>query len=75
MESARQLLSTLGYTVTEVSHMLNYSNASHFSKLFKDHHGVGPKEYQQRYARRIAPEYRDEREIIEQEMEERHHKK
>ena len=51
MEYAEQLLTISGYSVSKVCTILNYSNFSHFSKQFKAHFGISPKEYQRRHSR------------------------
>ncbi len=51
MEYAEQLLVISGYPVSKVCSILNYSNFSHFSKQFKAHYGMTPKEYQRLHSR------------------------
>jgi AraC-like DNA-binding protein len=36
--------------VTGVAHELGYYDAAHFSRLFKQYRGIGPKAFQKRYA-------------------------
>lgn len=45
MEKAKGLLKDVGLKIYEVAHITGYVKLSHFSKQFKDHTGVSPKEY------------------------------
>ena len=44
MERARELLEVSRHNVSEVGHMIGYSNMGQFSKIFKRHHGLLPSE-------------------------------
>lgn len=44
MERALELLETRKYTVSEVGHLVGYSNLGQFSKVFKRHHSLLPSE-------------------------------
>ncbi|SFE84350.1 helix-turn-helix transcriptional regulator [Spirosoma endophyticum] len=45
MDEAAFLLEQGGRSVAEVGHQLGFTNLSHFSRLFKRHHGLSPKKY------------------------------
>jgi AraC-like DNA-binding protein len=45
MEEAAFLLRHAGLSVSEVGHQLGFSNLSHFSRLFEQHHKLTPKKY------------------------------
>lgn len=45
MEYARRMLNTKKYNVSEVSHEVGYSTASHFIAAFKKKFGITPKKY------------------------------
>lgn len=45
MKEAAFLLREKKHTVSEVGYALGFSNLSHFSKIFKEHIGMKPKEY------------------------------
>ena len=46
VKKATKLLCKAGNNVTDVSYALGFSSLSHFIKLFKDHTGITPKQYQ-----------------------------
>lgn len=46
VKKARRLLTNDKFNVTDVSLQLGYSSLSHFIKLFKEHTGTTPKQYQ-----------------------------
>lgn len=48
VKKAAKLLCKPGNNVTDVSYELGFSSLSHFIKLFKDHTGITPKQYQLR---------------------------
>ncbi|MCQ9637635.1 AraC family transcriptional regulator [Chryseobacterium sp. WG23] len=45
MKEAALLLKEKKYSVSEVGYKLGFSNLSHFSKVFKEHIGMNPKQY------------------------------
>lgn len=45
MKEAALLLQEKKYSVSEVGYRLGFTNLSHFSKLFKEHMGMNPKQY------------------------------
>ncbi|MBC8544164.1 exo-alpha-sialidase [Bianquea renquensis] len=45
--TAKQLLSTTRYSVTEISVRVGYNSAAYFAKLFKDMTGVSPSQYRE----------------------------
>ena len=45
MQSAKRLLDTNKYSVSEVGYLIGYSNLSHFSEAFKSEFGINPKAY------------------------------
>ncbi|WP_223609495.1 AraC family transcriptional regulator [Chryseobacterium sp. OSA05B] len=45
MKEAALLLQDKKYSVSEVGYKLGFTNLSHFSKIFKEHVGVNPKQY------------------------------
>ncbi|KFF26551.1 helix-turn-helix transcriptional regulator [Chryseobacterium vrystaatense] len=45
MKEAALLLQAKKYSVSEVGYRLGFTNLSHFSKLFKEHMGMKPKQY------------------------------
>ncbi len=47
LKEACNLLENSSYTVVEIANMLNYSSQSHFTKAFKTHYRVTPKQYRQ----------------------------
>jgi len=46
VKRAQKLLRQQKKSVTDVTYDLGYSSISHFIKLFKDHTGLTPKQYQ-----------------------------
>ncbi|GAB3781814.1 AraC family transcriptional regulator [Spirosoma horti] len=48
MQEAAQLLKVKQLTVSEVGYQLGFTNLSHFSRVFEDHHGIKPKKYSAR---------------------------
>jgi len=51
IEKAKQMLSTPGIKVYEVSEQVGYSNYAYFSALFKKMEGISPKEYNERFGK------------------------
>ena len=49
MEAVENMLKYSDYTLTEISEYLNFSSYSYFARLFKNLHGMTPKEYRTRY--------------------------
>jgi AraC-like DNA-binding protein len=45
MQEAARLLKEKGLTVSEVGYQLGFTNLSHFSRVFEQHHGLKPKKY------------------------------
>ncbi|MCT2560487.1 helix-turn-helix domain-containing protein [Chryseobacterium herbae] len=45
MKEAALLLTDKKYSVSEVGYKLGFTNLSHFSKIFKEHVGMNPKQY------------------------------
>lgn len=45
MKEAALLLKEKKYSVSEVGYKMGFSNLSHFSKIFKEHIGMNPKQY------------------------------
>lgn len=45
IEKAKELLITNRYKVNEIAYMCGYENVYYFSKVFKEHTGVSPKNY------------------------------
>lgn len=43
---AKKLLEQKNQSIMDISIMLGFANSSHFSKVFKDHIGITPKQYQ-----------------------------
>ncbi|MGF7015690.1 AraC-like DNA-binding protein [Ornithinibacillus bavariensis] len=48
IEKAKQLLEKFDYTMTEITFELGYENPVSFSKMFKQHVGIAPKEYRKK---------------------------
>ena len=48
MEAARNMLQHSDFSYAEISQILAFSSQSHFSKVFKDHTGMTPREYRNR---------------------------
>ncbi|MCJ7935768.1 MAG: AraC family transcriptional regulator [Chryseobacterium sp.] len=48
MKEAAFLLNEKKYSVSEVGYRLGFTNLSHFSKIFKEHTGMKPKQYSMR---------------------------
>lgn len=46
MQRAKELISTGGIRLSDISEMVGYCDASHFSKSFKKHFGMSPSEYE-----------------------------
>lgn len=42
---AKELLSSSGYNITEIAEICGYENSLYFSRIFKKHIGLSPKEY------------------------------
>lgn len=52
---AEDLLCSTNKTCTEIAHELGYSDAAHFSRTFREHHGITPAEWRrQRGSRSMA---------------------
>ncbi len=49
MKAAAKMLISSDKTVSEISALLDYDNFSHFSRSFKKHLGVSPREYRNQY--------------------------
>ena len=49
MKEAARLLKEENLSVSEVGYQLGFTNLSHFSKVFKEHIGMKPKQYSQSY--------------------------
>lgn len=45
LEMAKKLLSSKGYTITEISEMLNFCSPTYFATKFKELYGYTPREY------------------------------
>ncbi|WP_158798637.1 helix-turn-helix transcriptional regulator [Pedobacter sp. L105] len=45
MQEAARLLKEKGLTVSEVGYQLGFTNLSHFSRVFEQHHGIKPKRF------------------------------
>lgn len=45
IEKAKGLLKSVQYNVSEIANMVGYQDVRHFSRLFKEHVGLVPKEY------------------------------
>lgn len=52
IEKAKQLLQTQNLSIQQVSIQAGFMNQGYFSKIFKNHVGLPPKEYQQIYQKR-----------------------
>ena len=48
MEAARNMLRYSDMSYAEISEILAFSSQSHFTAVFKKHHGITPKEYRMR---------------------------
>lgn len=48
MKEAKNLLQTTELSISGIAEILNFSNRTHFYKLFKDYTGVTPSEYRER---------------------------
>ena len=53
LDRARDLLETTFLSVKEVMVTVGFSDASHFTRNFREHHGLGPRAWRQ--ARRVRP--------------------
>jgi transcriptional regulator GlxA family with amidase domain len=53
LDRARDLLETTFLSVKEVMASVGFSDASHFTRNFRQHHGLAPREWRQ--ARRVRP--------------------
>lgn len=54
MQKAAELLQDIGYTTHQVSEMVGYSSPKNFSRSFKRHFGVSPREYKRSSASESA---------------------
>ncbi len=45
IEAARDLLKDSNLSIAEIIEAVGYSDSAHFGKLFRQHHGTGPKQY------------------------------
>lgn len=52
IEKAKQLLQTQNLSIQQISMQAGFMNQGYFSKIFKNHVGLSPKEYQQIYQKR-----------------------
>jgi transcriptional regulator GlxA family with amidase domain len=52
IETAKNILETKNATVDEIAQNIGYENSSTFRKLFKEHTGLSPREYRDRFTRR-----------------------
>ncbi|CAM4115577.1 AraC family transcriptional regulator [Saccharibacillus endophyticus] len=50
LDEARMLLEQTGYSLSEIAHSVGYPDLFSFSKAFKKHTGLPPKQYRQRHA-------------------------
>ena len=48
MEAASNMLKYSDYTYAEISSFLNFSSQSHFTRVFKKHKGITPKQYREK---------------------------
>ncbi len=49
MEATENMLKYSDYTLSEISEFLNFSSYSYLAKVFREHHGMSPREYRMRY--------------------------
>jgi AraC-like DNA-binding protein len=49
MQKAVSLLETTDLTITEIAHQLQYNDIYYFSRLYKKHFGISPKEFRDTY--------------------------
>lgn len=49
MEAVENMLKYSDYSLTEISEFLNFSSYSYLARVFKEQHGMTPKEYRTRY--------------------------
>lgn len=49
MEAVENMLKFSDYTLTEISEYLNFSSYSYLAKVFRENHGMTPREYRTRY--------------------------
>lgn len=49
MEATENMLKYSDYTLTEISEFLNFSSYSYLAKVFRELHGMSPREYRMRY--------------------------
>ena len=49
MEATENMLKYSEYTLTEISEFLNFSSYSYLAKVFREQHGMSPREYRKRY--------------------------
>lgn len=54
MEAAENMLKYSGFSLSEISDILNFSSYSHFARTFRKYYDTSPKEYRNRYFRRTA---------------------
>lgn len=49
MEAAENMLKYSDYTLSEISEFLNFSSYSYLARVFREQHGMSPREYRMRY--------------------------
>ncbi|MBH0230694.1 AraC family transcriptional regulator [Halobacillus yeomjeoni] len=49
VNEAKELLSITDYSLMEISILLGYNSQSYFTRVFKKHTGIGPKEFRKKY--------------------------
>ena len=53
MENIKLLISDLSLSVADVAHQSGFADANYFSRFFKKHMGVSPREYRNYYCKRL----------------------
>ncbi|NQV32864.1 MAG: helix-turn-helix transcriptional regulator [Phycisphaeraceae bacterium] len=53
LDSARQLLSSTSLPVKEIAYRVGYDNEFYFSRIFRKHFGLSPKDFQDNFTRHI----------------------
>ena len=54
LEEAEKLLRINEYNCTEIAYKCGFSNSAQFSKLFKEHYSVTPREYRKGFCKKDA---------------------